>query len=452
MLLKLIKYFMKEKPVGLNRNYSPIAGKMSLLLSLAFFLFAGCGELDNLITSKTPYEKYLKSLTDSGIINTEAGTEWKKAGEKVFLDTLLVTLPYKEILYFSPSRIYASGYMFTGKRGERIILKADKDSALTTQLFIDLFFINGEEYEHIASAENETLFIEHTIRNSGMYFLRIQPELLGGGRFHLKINNSPSLAFPVEGKDSRAVKSFWGDKRDGGSRDHKGVDIFADKGTPVIASEDGVVTRTGTNNLGGKVVWLSTLNKSLYYAHLDSQAVSPPATVKMGDTLGYVGNTGNARYTPPHLHFGIYYHGEGAVDPLPYIRNYFASIPDPEVNEEVLGAHGRITSRTSLFYSLDTKKKELFPADTPVMVTGSAGEFYKGILHNGKSVYVNRKALMFDHKPVKHTEAEKDILLKPDSSSIVTGVIFPGEEYSRVGSINNYFLIEYNGIFGWISN
>jgi peptidoglycan LD-endopeptidase LytH len=149
------------------------------------------------------------------------------------------------------------------------------------------------------SAGTEEISNSHTISKTGMYFLRIQPELLGGGKFYLNISNSPSLAFPVEGKDSRAIRSFWGDRRDGGSREHKGVDIFADRGTPVLAAEDGVITRTGTNNLGGKVVWLSTLTKSLYYAHLDSQAVNPAQVVKKGDTLGFVGNTGNARFTPP---------------------------------------------------------------------------------------------------------------------------------------------------------
>jgi peptidoglycan LD-endopeptidase LytH len=441
---------MKEKPVGLKWNFSLTAGKIFLFFSLALFFIAGCGEFDNLIKGSTPYENYLRSLTDSGIINTEAGTEWKEAGERVFSDTLLITLPYKEILYFSPLRIYASGYMFNGQRGEKIIITINKDSVVTTQLFLDLFFINGEEFEHTASAENKNLFIEHTFSSTGTYFLRIQPELLGGGSFNLHISNSPSLAFPVEGKDSRAVRSFWGDRRDGGVRVHKGVDIFADRGTPVLASEDGVVTRTGTNNLGGKVVWLSTLNKSLYYAHLDSQAVSPPATVKKGDTLGFLGNTGNARFTPPHLHFGIYYHGEGAVDPLPYIRNFFADVSEPEINNELLGAHGRISSRTSLFYSLDTKKKEVFPSDTPVMITGGTGEFYKGILHNGKSVYIKQKAVMFDYNTVKHNDNVKDIFLKPDSASITTGVISPGEVYKRIGNINDFFLIEYNGIFGWI--
>jgi murein DD-endopeptidase MepM/ murein hydrolase activator NlpD len=58
---------------------------------------------------------------------------------------------------------------------------------------------------------------------------------------------------------------------------------------------------------------------STYYAHLDRQAVTPGQRVNAGDLVGWVGNTGNARTTPPHLHFGVYLAAAGAVDPLPFI-------------------------------------------------------------------------------------------------------------------------------------
>ena len=73
--------------------------------------------------------------------------------------------------------------------------------------------------------------------------------------------------------------------------------------------------------LGLSYVWLydARRGQALYYAHLDSQIVQAGVQVDVGDTLGLVGNTGNARSTSPHLHFGIYRHGEGALDPLPFI-------------------------------------------------------------------------------------------------------------------------------------
>jgi peptidoglycan LD-endopeptidase LytH len=446
---------MKEEPAGLKWVYplmAKTAAKLFILTALAAFLLAGCGELDKIISSRTPYESYLKSLTDSGIINTEAGARWKEEGERVFQDTLFVTLPYKEVLYFSPSHIYASGYTFPGRRGENIIVSVNRDSAVTARLFIDLFIINGEEYEHLASSGIDELYIDHTVRKTGMYFIRIQPELLGGGRFYLEMTNSPSLAFPVHGVDSRAIKSFWGDRRDGGAREHKGVDIFASRGTPVLAAENGIISRTGTNNLGGNVVWLTTLNKSLYYAHLDSQAVSPLQVVKKGDTLGFVGNTGNARYTPPHLHFGIYYRGEGAVDPLPYIRDYFAGAAEPKVTENLLGTYGRTTASTSLFYSPDRNKSKIFPANTPVMITGSTGEYYKGKLYNGKTIYVRQNALTFNLTDLTHKQPAAEVHMQPDPASIITGIIDTGEQYKRVGVVENFVLIDHNGRYGWIKN
>ena len=62
--------------------------------------------------------------------------------------------------------------------------------------------------------------------------------------------------------------------------------------------------------LGGNTVWLNTPGTSYYYAHLDRVAVRDQQRVKVGDVLGYVGNTGNARNMPSHLHFGVYRWGE----------------------------------------------------------------------------------------------------------------------------------------------
>ena len=94
--------------------------------------------------------------------------------------------------------------------------------------------------------------------------------------------------------------------------------MFAPRGTPVLAGAAGRVSRVQETPVGGRVVWLQTDAGSLYYAHLDRQLVEPGARVAAGDTLGTVGNTGNAAATPPHLHFGVYGR-RGAVDPEPFV-------------------------------------------------------------------------------------------------------------------------------------
>ena len=140
-----------------------------------------------------------------------------------------------------------------------------------------------------------------------------------------KAKKSPSaiakeLYFPVTGSKSN-VGSVWGQERDGGRRRHEGIDIFASKGTPLVAISDGVIEFVGNDELGGKTITLQPddYEWEAYYAHLDKQYVSNGQRVKKGQLIGTVGNTGNAKTTPPHLHFGIYTES-GAIDPLPYVK------------------------------------------------------------------------------------------------------------------------------------
>ncbi len=113
------------------------------------------------------------------------------------------------------------------------------------------------------------------------------------------------LVFPVVGYDKSAVISFFGDKR-GKSRLHQGVDIKADRGTPLAAVMDGKIESVKEGGSGGKQVWLRGTDGRLYfYAHLDSWSVGEDDQVAAGDIIGTVGNTGNASKTIPHLHFEI---------------------------------------------------------------------------------------------------------------------------------------------------
>lgn len=132
---------------------------------------------------------------------------------------------------------------------------------------------------------------------------------------------SRSLAFPVAGKRSN-IGSFWGASRDGGKRRHEGIDIFARKGTAVLALTDGVISYRGSTARGGKVLWLNSNHHpwSAYYAHLDKQLVKEGQAVRKGQVIGTVGNTGNARTTPSHLHFGMYT-VRGPMNPLPYVKH-----------------------------------------------------------------------------------------------------------------------------------
>jgi hypothetical protein len=159
------------------------------------------------------------------------------------------------------------------------------------------------------------------IRVSAEHVVRIQAEPLTSVVYALTLELEASLPFPVPGYDVRAVRGFFGDKRDVGARLHTGIDIFAPRFTPVVAVSRGRAVPSH-DELGGNVIWLNTAGVSYYYAHLARFAISGPTDVAPGDVLGYVGNTGNAARTPPHVHFAVYRWGHGAIDPLPRLRDH----------------------------------------------------------------------------------------------------------------------------------
>jgi murein DD-endopeptidase MepM/ murein hydrolase activator NlpD len=118
------------------------------------------------------------------------------------------------------------------------------------------------------------------------------------------------LAFPVRGMSSESLTDTFDDPRGGGARRHEAVDIAAPRGTPVVAVEDGSVLRLHRSGAGGLSVYHldPTGRFTYYYAHLDAYApgLAEGRALRRGDVLGYVGTTGNAPPTAPHLHFAVF--------------------------------------------------------------------------------------------------------------------------------------------------
>ena len=133
------------------------------------------------------------------------------------------------------------------------------------------------------------------------------------------IIGSGSWICPVQGP--RAFSDDYGDPRGGGRRRHEGNDILSPRGTPVVASVSGVASRH-PNRLGGLSYYLHGDDGNTYYgAHLESFS-DASGQVVAGTVLGYVGNSGDARGGPTHLHFEIHPGGGGAVNPYPTLRTY----------------------------------------------------------------------------------------------------------------------------------
>ena len=145
---------------------------------------------------------------------------------------------------------------------------------------------------------------------------------------------SGGVAFPIAGPTS--YSDTFGAPRMFGTtyaHSHQGTDIFAAYDTPVVAVERGVLTRVGTDVLGGTKLWLSGASGTLYYyAHLSSFAagVADGVPVQPGDVIGYVGTSGNAAGTSPHTHFQVHPGGGSPVNPYPLLRMIESIAPKPK--------------------------------------------------------------------------------------------------------------------------
>jgi murein DD-endopeptidase MepM/ murein hydrolase activator NlpD len=117
------------------------------------------------------------------------------------------------------------------------------------------------------------------------------------------------LEIPVEDVDDDDLRDTFADAR-GGGRSHEAIDIMAPRGTPVLAVEGGSIAKLFNSNQGGLSIYQFDPGGTYtyYYAHLDRYAsgVKEGQAVRKGDTIGFVGSTGNAAEDAPHLHFAIF--------------------------------------------------------------------------------------------------------------------------------------------------
>jgi murein DD-endopeptidase MepM/ murein hydrolase activator NlpD len=142
---------------------------------------------------------------------------------------------------------------------------------------------------------------------------------------------SHRLQLPVAGIRPDQLADSFDEPRDG-SRRHRAIDILAPRGTPVLAADDGHVLRVSWNSAGGNTVYATDVEGRIvyYYAHLDHYRESLAAGMPLakGDTIGFVGTTGNAPKDIPHLHFqimrmphdGKYWNGE-PINPFSILRD-----------------------------------------------------------------------------------------------------------------------------------
>jgi murein DD-endopeptidase MepM/ murein hydrolase activator NlpD len=368
--------------------------KFTTIILLAGTILASCSS-KGLFSKKTQHEEYAEKLDKTGMDETPASREWKAAAVAALDKAIQVKLPYAQKGAFYNDKPRALGLEFDAKRGEHLDFLVTKSQEDNFVIYADLFRINGDKFEPVLSGDTNLAQLGFDVDETARYVLRLQPEISRTGDYQLSISKSPSLAFPI-GSNKGKVGSYWGDSRDGGKRSHEGIDIFAPKKTPVLAAAGGYITGVNEGGIGGKVVWLRVANKNitLYHAHLDKQLVSAGQNVKKGDVLGLVGNTGNAKYTPSHLHFGVYT-PQGPIDPFPFVSTAVAKASLPAKS---------LPSSLKLSKSLKTADGGSVKASTVLVPLAINDKGYIAELPGGQKILVDFKSAV-PGKPAPKSEA-----------------------------------------------
>lgn len=429
------------------------------LSSLVVIVFAfSCSTPQQSIFSKrSPHEQYSANLLDARLKRTALGQSWFNAALKALQQPLSVSLPYQENGYFSADDPEAQGYRFAARRGEQVIINYTKNTSREFTLFLDLWDnVENGSPRLLADSDTSSTILQYEVKKDGNFILRLQPELLASLDYTLTIKTAPSLGFPVAVAHNPRIGSFWGDQRNAGARSHEGLDIFGAFRTPVIAAADGEVSSVTTNRLGGKVVFMRPQGKNfaLYYAHLDSQTVAAGQRVNMGDTLGLMGNTGNAKNTPTHLHFGIYAVG-GAVDPLPFINR---DRPEPAAiaaSTLRLNQYARSNQAGAVLSKPEKNatKVAILQTNGVFRIKAAAGSWYKVQMPDEQMGFVASNLISTPSPLRTLTVSDKRNLLdRPDSSASSKISMDKGSKVAILGKFGNYYYAAINGQTGWLLN
>jgi murein DD-endopeptidase MepM/ murein hydrolase activator NlpD len=414
------------------------------------------------LTQAPTHERYAAALSEFGLDKTALGREWVRVAEAALAEPVEATLPFSESGYLTPSAPAAVGYRFDLRQGRKLLIDVTFETTGAARLYIDLFEVAEESQPRlVASTTPDARHLEYEARRDATYVLRVQPELLRGGRYTIVERSLASLGFPVDGLSTAAVQSVFGDPRDGGRRDHHGLDIFAPRGTPVLAAVDGSV-RTDTGNRGGNVIWLSPTNapatgrrrRRLYYAHLNGWAVEDGARVRQGDVIGYVGNTGNARTTPPHLHFGVY--DRGPVDPYPYLRPDDGAPPRVVASLDLIQAWARVVRPEAVLRAGAFRRATVLARlgrDVVVRVEAAAAGYYRVALPDGTVGYMSSGDITAADHPLASEPlgVTASLFDRPAATAPVMATIGPGLPLDILGRFGAFQLVRLpDARLGWV--
>jgi len=437
----------------------------SFLLSYFFLLclvtLTSCQQeaviVSDLFRPNNHHEAYQYQLEQTGIDQTALGKAWIQAAESALTEPLIIETPFSEEFYQDSKQVKSVGYRLSALRGHKITVELESQLQNETKLFLQIFRVTNDTlnlYEHIASNNDTLSYLEFEPQADEDYIIRFQTEILRGGRFNIKIKSLPALAFPVSGKDKSAIGSLFGVPRDAGRRKHHGIDIFAKRHTPIIAPCDGFIRSTKENELGGKVIWFRDTERqqTLYFAHLQDVLVSEDAQIEKGDTIATVGNSGNAKTTAPHLHFGIY--KNGPIDPYHFVVAPRTKFKKELANQENIGSIARTSNATNLKLNDITRKsgKKKLTDNQILRVVGTSAAYYRVELPDSTVGYIAYSDIESTSKPIKklNVQSNTNLLAAPNEHTLVINSIDNATSVKVLGMHHNYYYIEDDGRTGWI--
>lgn len=488
--------------------------KLYMVAAGIMVVLAGCATEEIISEQYEPdasYEEYVRAMHELGMSNSRIGAAWVASGELEGAEPVIAATPFQERRFLDPREPQAVFYLVEGMRGHRLDIAVNGPSG--SAYFLDAYRLPAEyrpridsgqgnwqdvpwqrgEAEQAASAggvqhgESELSFEP---RQHRFYLIRLQPQLLEGGEFTIRITADAALAWPVPGTSHEDIWSVFGAPRDGGVRIHHGVDIFAPRHTPLVTiSEESYIRTVGQRDRGGNTVSITDRQRDLmlYYAHLEDQEHDIEGqTVPSGTRVGTMGNTGNAMTTPPHLHIGIY---EGSwrrpLDPWYFIVPLNTDPPGIAELPAALGEYARIVPASAdiIAYPAQTSSTlpspavtdgrgdglpesaypvTSFPAGpalaarlangTPVRLTGVLGGYAHVTVPDGIRGYLPVQALGSLQQTGERTiEQETMITERVGGSFLPVAVAQAGDVVRDLGGYSSFRLVETSdGQRGWI--
>ena len=243
-----------------------------VIAGIAALLLGGCAARE---WPDSPRPTAVRTARDIYAANARSDpaalSAWEEASRRGLRSGLRIAPSFRERIAFPAGEPHAITYRFTMVRGQslRVSVRPVGDAA---DVFVDVFhYMGGDVFRPVHWARRSAGGSTLVARADGEYVLRLQPPIRRSGTYEVAVLGGTSLVFPVEGRDAASIGSVFGDPRDGGQRAHEGVDIFAPRGTPVVAVADGYIETARNTPTGGLAIWLkgATGELTYYYAHLD---------------------------------------------------------------------------------------------------------------------------------------------------------------------------------------